>query len=156
MSCQSTYTTKNEALVGQNLPAAVLGCSRKNFAAQQLAGAPAACSRNMILDEEKSFFETVFNLNSARAARGLAFTFPEPRSGADSRRVRDERDSPDALYRPLWWARRVVSFLDDTCPWDRVHSHCALWCGARECGRCRLAIYTLGPTARRVLVARSW
>ena len=30
VSCQSTYTTKHEALVGQNLPAAVLGCSRKN------------------------------------------------------------------------------------------------------------------------------
>ena len=61
MSCQSTYTTKNEALVGQNLPAAVLGCSWKNFAAQQLAGAPAACSRNINLDEEKSFFKAVFS-----------------------------------------------------------------------------------------------
>ena len=59
MSCHSTYTTKNEALVGQNLSAAVLGCSWKKSAAQQLAGAPAACSRNMVLDEEKSFFEAV-------------------------------------------------------------------------------------------------
>ena len=62
MSCHSTHTTKNEALVGQNLPAAVLGCSRKNFAAQQLAGAPAACWRNIDLDEEKSFFEAVFTV----------------------------------------------------------------------------------------------
>ena len=34
---------KYEALVAQNLSAAVLGCSWKNFAAQQLVGAPAAC-----------------------------------------------------------------------------------------------------------------
>ena len=71
MSCQSTYTTKNEALVGQNLPAAVLGCSRKNFAAQQLAGAPAACSRNMVLDEEKRFFKAVF-----RGVRSAAAVMP--------------------------------------------------------------------------------
>ena len=71
MSCQSTYTTKNEALAGQNLPAAVLGCSRKNFAAQQLAGAPAACSRNMVLDEEKSFLKAVF-----RGVRSAAAVMP--------------------------------------------------------------------------------
>ena len=61
MSCHSTHTTKNEALVGQNLPAAVLSysISWKNFAAQQLAGAPTACSRNIDLDEEKSFFKAV-------------------------------------------------------------------------------------------------
>ena len=59
MSCHSTYTTKNEALVGQNLSAAVLGCLWKRSAAQQLAGAPAACSRNIDLDEEKSFFKAV-------------------------------------------------------------------------------------------------
>ena len=61
MSCHSTYTTKNEALVGQNLPAAVLGCSRKNFAAQQLAGAPAASSRTLDLLNGKSVFEAVFD-----------------------------------------------------------------------------------------------
>ena len=62
MSCQSTYTTKNEALVGQNLPAAVLGCSRKNFAAQQLAGAPATCSRNIDLFVETSNRHAVFTV----------------------------------------------------------------------------------------------
>ena len=86
MSCQSTYTTKNEALVGQNLPAAVLGCSRKNFAAQQLAGAPATCSRNIILDEEKSFFKAVF-----AGARGVLQRVHLSSGTAPRRRVREQR-----------------------------------------------------------------
>ena len=91
MSCQSTYTTKHEALVGQNLPAAVLGCSWKNFAAQQLAGVPAACSRNINLDEEKSFFKAVF-----AGARGVLQRVHLSSGTAPTRRVR-ERDVPSAI-----------------------------------------------------------
>ena len=92
MSCQSTYTTNHEALVGQNLPAAVLGCSWKNFAAQQLAGVPAACSRNINLDEEKSFFKAVFTVSQ----QPEVFVIPCRSQAAASASVR-ERDVPSAI-----------------------------------------------------------
>ena len=98
VSCQSTYTTKNEALAGQNLPAAVLGCSWKNFAAQQLAGAPAVCSRNMVLDEEKRFFKAVFR-GRCSAVRCIS---PTQWHGPERRSARTRCSFSD---RGGWWTK---------------------------------------------------